>query len=266
MIFGRFFCLFLWGVVLSIAAPVFAAPSSLWLEELTWPEIAAAQKEGYHAVLIPTGGTEQNAAHMALGKHNAIMHYTAAEIAKRVGHTLVAPVITYVPEGDITPPTGHMRFPGTLSLREETFMAVLEDTARSLKQHGFTRIIFIGDSGGNQAGQAAVAEKLSAEWKEAGVRVVHIGDYYRHDAQDEFLRKKGMSDSEIGTHAGVEDTAELLASAPRMVRGNVQAKTDAAVNAAKGGSGDARKATAALGKELLEMRVQAGVAAIHQLR
>ena len=54
--------------------------------------------------------------------------------------------------------------PGTISLREETFQALLTDIASSLKVHGFKNIIFIGDSGGNQAGQKAVADKLTAQW------------------------------------------------------------------------------------------------------
>jgi creatinine amidohydrolase/Fe(II)-dependent formamide hydrolase-like protein len=43
--------------------------------------------------------------------------------------------------------------------------------------HGFQNIIFIGDSGGNQAGQRAVAEKLTAEWKGSPV-IAHIQEYY----------------------------------------------------------------------------------------
>ena len=78
-------------------------------------------------------------------------------IARRLGNALVAPVVAYTPEGGIDPPTGHMRFPGTISIPDPVFRQVLEYTARSLKQHGFRDIVFIGDSGPNQAGQNAVA-------------------------------------------------------------------------------------------------------------
>ena len=57
-----------------------------------------------------------------------------------------------------------MASPGTISMREETFRAVLTDVAHSLKMHGFQNIIFIGDSGGNQAGQRAVADSLNSIW------------------------------------------------------------------------------------------------------
>jgi creatinine amidohydrolase len=54
-----------------------------------------------------------------------------------------------------------MRFAGTITLPEEVFTKVLEYAARSFMQHGFTDIALIGDSGGNQVGQKAVAEALN---------------------------------------------------------------------------------------------------------
>ena len=45
---------------------------------------------------------------MAIGKHNFISKYTAEQIAHQLGNALVAPVVAYVPEGDIDPPSGHM--------------------------------------------------------------------------------------------------------------------------------------------------------------
>src|SRR5262245_61932871 len=82
------------------------AQDSVFLEELTWTEVRDAMKAGKTAVIIPTGGTEQNGPHMVLGKHNVRIKYTSGEIARRLGTALVAPVMAYVPEGDIDPPTG----------------------------------------------------------------------------------------------------------------------------------------------------------------
>ena len=98
---------------------------SVYIDDLTSPEIADMIKAGFTTVIIPTGGSEQNHAHMIIGKHNKIVYYTAGEIARRLGKTLVTPVLTYVPEGNITPPEGHMNFAGTLSLREEKLYALL---------------------------------------------------------------------------------------------------------------------------------------------
>jgi creatinine amidohydrolase/Fe(II)-dependent formamide hydrolase-like protein len=69
---------------------------------------------------------------MALGKHNARVKALAERIARELGIAIVAPVVAYVPEGSIEPPTGHMRFPGTITVREETFRQTLESAAQSL--------------------------------------------------------------------------------------------------------------------------------------
>ena len=200
------------GVVL--LQPVFSADRalpSLYLEDLTWTEVQRALDDGYDTVIVPTGGTEQNGPHMILGKHNYIVRETAGQIAARLGGTLVAPVMAYVPEGNTgSEPTEHMRWPGTLSLPETVFEDVLEHTARSLETHGFTRILFIGDSLGNQPAQAAVASRLTNEWRAKGVRVIHVGDYYAANGQIDTLLEDGFTIAEIGGHAGIRDTSELL--------------------------------------------------------
>ena len=87
----------------------------IFLEDMTWVEVRDAVVAGTRTVIIPTGGTEQNGPHMVLGKHNYLVRYKAGEIAKQLGGTLVAPVMAYVPEGTIDPPSGHMRFAGTIT-------------------------------------------------------------------------------------------------------------------------------------------------------
>ena len=142
------------GVVLA------QAPDTVFLEDLTWTEVRDALAEGTTTVIIPTGGTEQNGPHMVLGTHNFLVKHKAGEVARRLGDALVAPVMAYVPEGDVDPPTGHMRFPGTITTPPEVFEQVLEFAARSFRQHGFRDIALLGDSGGNQASQAAVADRV----------------------------------------------------------------------------------------------------------
>jgi creatinine amidohydrolase len=132
-------------------------PDTVFIEKLTWEEVRDAIAAGKTTIIVPTGGTEQNGPHMALGKHNVRIAANAENIARRLGNALVAPVVAYTPEGGIDPPTGHMRFPGTISIPDPVFRQVLEYIARSLKQHGFRDVVFIGDSGPNQAGQIAVA-------------------------------------------------------------------------------------------------------------
>lgn len=227
-------------------------PPHVYLENLTWPEVQQALHSGTTSVIIPTGGTEQNGPHMVLGKHNQIIRYTAGRIAQMAGKTLVAPVMAYVPEGDISPPTQHMRFSGTLSLPANLFEQVLTETAKSLKAHGFTHIYFIGDSGWNQAPQERVAKTLQQEWGNA-VTITSVAPYYFSGGR-EWLIERGYSPKQIGTHAGLRDTSELMAIHPEGIRTdklNPQGTIEAT-----GSDGMPSMATVDLGRYLIEQKIQ----------
>ena len=144
----------------------------------------------------------------------------ARRIAGGLGHTLVAPVIAYVPEGAVRPPTAHMRFPGTITIPDAAFESTLEYTARSFRQHGFRHIVLIGDHGGYQKNMKRVADKLNREWASEATRVHALEDYYRaFDAEyTRLLKSKGYKDEEIGTHAALADTSLAMAVDPRLVR------------------------------------------------
>ena len=198
-------------------APSLPQPGSVFLEELTWIEVRDAITAGKTTVIIPTGGTEQNGPHMVLGKHNYLVKYKAGEIAKNLGNALVAPVVAYVPEGDVDPPTGHMRFAGTITTPQDVFVKVLEYAARSFKQHGFVDVVLVGDSGGNQEGQRLVAAALNKEWAATPARVHHITAYYPGRG-DDWVVSQGISAADVGSHAGTHDTASLMYINPSMLR------------------------------------------------
>ncbi len=237
-------------------------PSSVFLEELTSPEVAAAVAAGTTTILIPVGGTEQNGPHMVLGKHNVRAKVLAGRIARELGNALVAPVIAYVPEGGINPPTGHMRYPGTISVPPDVYRKTLAAAARSLKLSGFRDIVFLGDHGDYQKDNQLVARELNREWAKAAVRAHAVVEYYRA-ASDGFassLRARGYADAEIGLHAGLADTSLALAVDPGLVR---PAELHAAAGtAAPGVSGDPRRASAELGKAGVDAIVIQSVAAI----
>ena len=132
---------------LAMARPI-TALNTIWIEEMTWLEIRDALAEGASTVIVSTGGIEQNGPYVAMGKHNYVPEGACEGIARRLGDALCAPIIKLVPEGNVNPPSGHMQYTGTISVRQETFEAMLEDVGRSLKQHGFEHIVYIGDSGG----------------------------------------------------------------------------------------------------------------------
>src|SRR5205814_6420385 len=170
------FIALLLGTVMQAAL---AQPRTVYLEELTWTELRDQVQAGATTVLVPIGGTEQNGPAMVLGKHNVRAHVLAGKIAAGLGHALVAPVVAYVPEGSVNPPTAHMRFPGTITIPDAAFEATLESAARSFRLHGFRDIVFIGDHGGYQANLRTVAQRLSREWAATSARVHAIEEYYR---------------------------------------------------------------------------------------
>lgn len=241
--------------VLLFALTAYAqTPDTVFLEELTWTEVRDALKVGKTTLIIPTGGTEQNGPHMVLGKHNFRIHHTANRIARQLGNALVAPVMAYVPEGEIAPPTGHMKFPGTLTIPDDVFRKVLEYTARSAKLHGFQNIVFIGDSGPNQPGMQAVTALLNQEWAGANTRVHFIPEYYKGNGFEEWLASQGETKAAIGSHAGISDTALLLAVNPQLVRKNNLASSGKPSET--GVTGDPTRATLAYGKKGLDMIVE----------
>ena len=252
------------GLVLGLAAlarPIEApVPDTVFLEDMTWPEVRAALEAGKTGVIVPTAGHEQNGAHLVLGKHRYVVTYTSGRIAQELGTVLVAPVVTYVPEGDVEPKaSGHMAFPGTISVPPGVFAGILEAAARSLRKHGFTDIYFIGDSLDNQAVQAEVAERLTRAWQGSGARVHHVGDYYAANGQTEWLLAEGETLVTIGSHAGIRDTSELMAVHPAGVRAELLDLRHGFNLAPTGSNGVPARATAERGQRLLELKIEAAV-------
>jgi len=240
-------------------------PDTVRIEDLTWTEVKARMETGATTIIVPTGGTEQNGPHMVIGKHNDIIKYTTVEIARQLGNTLVAPVLAYVPEGSWDPPEGHMRFPGSISLPDPVYEKVLESTVMSFAVEGFKTILFIGDSGPNQHPQAVVAERMDAQLKSKGVHVYQIGDYYAHNGQVEWLKSQGFTDNDIGIHAALIDTSQLMAIRPDGVRTERLASSAGNADGSKNGViGDPAKATAALGAKLLELKIETAVREIRK--
>jgi creatinine amidohydrolase len=158
-----------------------AGTNTVLLEEMTWMEVRDALADGMTTIIVGTGGVEQNGPYVAAGKHNFVLSATTVAIAHELGNALVAPIVKFVPEGAIDPPSGHMRYHATISVTQETFEALLTDIVASLAAHGFTDVVLIGDSGGNGRGMQNVTDRLNLEWADRPARVHHITEYYRED-------------------------------------------------------------------------------------
>ena len=249
-----------------LQAPVAAAASaSVQLEDLTSFELRARIADGATTALLPIGGTEQNGPHMALGKHNVRAHLLAVRVAQQLGDAIVAPVLAYVPEGSITPPTQHMRWAGTLSIPEPAFESLLAGAARSLRAHGFCHIVLLGDHGGYRASLDRAAATVNREWAARfNCRVHSLPEYYRAAASGyaQVLKSQGYTAAEIGTHAGLADTALTLALDPALVRADRLAQAASAQHPDNGVAGDPARATAELGRAGVELIVKATVAAV----
>lgn len=251
--------------LLAASCPALAL-TSVYLEELTTTEVSAAVAAGKTTILVPIGGTEQSGPHIVLGKHNVRAKILAGRIAAALGNALVAPVIAYVPEGNIDPPSAHMRFAGTISIPTDAFEKVLEGAAQSFAEHGFRDVVFLGDHGGYQKAEEAAASRFNRTWTKTPARAHALGAYY-HAAAVEFpatLEARGFRKAEIGTHAGLADTALALGVDPSLVRPGAL-RSGHGLDRAHGVYGDPRRATAALGVIGVDEIVAASVKAIRAL-
>jgi creatinine amidohydrolase len=236
-----------------------AALNTIWMEEMTWLEIRDAMADGKRTAIVSTGGIEQNGPYVALGKHNYVLEAACEGIARMLGDALCAPIIKLVPEGDVSPPTGHMRYPGTLTVRQETFEAMLEDVARSLDQHGFDWIVYIGDSGGNQAGMEAVAGRLNTEWGSS--KVLFIGEFYDNAGVQRHMEETfAIDEVSEGWHDTYWLTAMQASVSPESVR--YEQRVAAGRASINGVSLTPLGRTIAIGEELLRWRIDQTVRVI----
>ena len=230
------------------------APNTVWLEEMTWMDVRDAMKAGKTTVIVSTGGIEPNGPWLALGKHNYVLKANCNAIARKLGNALCAPIVPFVPEGNHEPKSGHMLTAGTISMREETFEAMLTDMVESFKVNGFQNIILIGDSGGNVTGMKNVAEKLTARWNGTPV-VAHIPQYYDYASVAKLLDTMGVTKPEMkgdNLHDDPGITMNMMVTDPESVRWQGRVK---AGKATINGVSIAEKAKALeIGRKIVDMR------------
>ncbi|HTU19191.1 MAG TPA: creatininase family protein [Gemmataceae bacterium] len=246
--------------VLNAPRPI-AALDTVFLEEMTWMEVRDALRGGKTTVLVPTGGVEQNGPYLATGKHDYIVRAAGEAIARRLGDALVAPIVPFVPEGNIDPPSGHMKYPGTLSVSEDTYERLLTDLCASLRVHGFRHIVLLGDSDGNQRGMQAVANRLTAKWRGEKVRVHFIPQFYDYSEVTRWLEAQGIHLQSDSVHDDFIVTAQLMAVNPTTVRMHQRL---AAGQFRISGMELNPEATVEWGKRILAFRAERTVQAIRQ--
>ena len=238
-----------------------AAMDTVFIEEMTWMEVRDALKSGTKTVIVATGGVEQNGPYLAAGKHNYILQATTAAIAKKLGKTLIAPIVPFVPEGDISPPSGHMKYPSTIGVTESTFRALLTDICASLQTHGFEHIILIGDSGGNQKGMQAVAESFNSQ-PNSKARLHFIREYYNHGDVSKWLTENGIKQTPEGLHDDFAMGAVMMIVDPSTVR--MKERIEAGNFHINGVNLAPANKTIEWGKRIVDFRAEATVMAIRK--
>ena len=245
--------------------------NTVFIEEMTWLDVRDAIREGTTTAIVATGGVEQNGPYVASGKHNFVLQATTEAIARELGNALVAPIVKFVPEGAIDPPSGHMRYHATISVRQETFEALLTDIVGSLAVHGFTDVVLIGDSGGNRRGMESVAEALNRRWMGTPARVHYIPEYYSEDIYScDFLKNEldihQQPDDCVATRNEFHDdyhySSIIATTDPERIR--ARQRTEAGLFSINGVDLEPLERTIANGRRLVQYRAEITARAIRR--
>ena len=235
-----------------------------WIEEMTWMDVRDAMKAGKKTIIIATGGIEPNGPWLALGKHNYVLRANCDATARLLGDALCAPIVPFVPEGQIDPPTSHMTSPGTISLSNDTFIALLSDIVSSMKVHGFENIVLIGDSGGNVRPMQTVADNFTKLWNGAP-KVLHVPEHYAYSTVTAAMEAKGVIPKDRksdGLHDDPTITMNMMVTDPQSVRWDARVKAGKAT--IDGVSIADRDKAIAIGKQIVAFRAEVTAAAIRK--
>jgi creatinine amidohydrolase len=182
---------------------------ALELDKLSWPQVEEELRAGRDSVVIAFGATEQHGLHMPLATDALIGDHFARELAERLD-AFVAPTVR------VGCSSHHLAFPGTLSIEDGTFHAIVADLVGSLVGAGFRRVVLVPTHGGNFGPLAGAVEKLAPEPRERVVAITDLGVLFRiaELAREEF----GVPLETGGVHAGEWETSMLMAIHPELVR------------------------------------------------
>ena len=246
------------------------AIDSVWLEELTWMEIRDAIEGGMTTALVLTGGVESNGPHLASGKHNYSNKLMGESVARAMGNTLVAPLVTLEPGN----PSGAVSIGNTgPMISQATYAALLTDMGDSLRGMGFTEVYYLGDSGGNRGGMQTAADNLTTKYSGAPATFHHIPEFYNHTQVREYLQETlgipeemeyNASSGSDGIHEELSITSIMSVIDPEAIRFDQRVKAGrASIN---GISLEPLSKTQELGRTLIEFRTKLTVEAIEAVR
>ncbi len=178
---------------------------SVWMHELTSDDVEEYLRHD-STVIVPIGSTETHGPHLPMGTDSYEAIDYSEEIAKRAG-VLCTPPIWF---GDSP---HHLGRPGTISLRSQTVIAVLQDVYRSLIHHGFTRIVTFN---GHRLANLPVIQIAAKEVKEEFPTVLFACFDPVHIAAETHKRIRTAPGEAI--HGGEFETSHMLFRHPDLVR------------------------------------------------
>jgi creatinine amidohydrolase len=170
----------------------------LFLQEMTWPDVREYLKSS-DLVIIPLGSTEQHGPHLPLGTDYYLATGALEKISARTG-VVVAPILL------VGYSEYHSGFPGTLSIKPDTMVQVLFESAQMLLKYGFRRLMFFNAHGGNNIVQQKIIHEINQETEAMAVAIGYGGSIQVED--EEFF----------DWHAGIEETSDMLYLKPGLVR------------------------------------------------
>lgn len=156
------------------------------LEELAWPEIAELRDRNGGLLLLPLGATEQHGPHLPVAMDTLLAEAVCEAVSARTGVPVLSALRYTVSQGHTA------KWPGTFSLRHDTFLAVLRDIAEWAKATGWKRLLLVNSHFGNDAPARVAVDQLRLAFEgrfHIGLKHVfqltpHIWETYTDDAAD----------------------------------------------------------------------------------
>ena len=243
------------------------------LTEMTWPEVAEAL-DSVRLAIIPVGAHEQHGPHM----NESCDAVLATEMAKRLAARM-HPQVLVTPTVNMGISPHHMNFPGTITLRPETLLAVLRDMVTSLKQHGLHKFLFLNGHGGNQSTLSVASTAFAQE--------LEVECYYAKTTASGKAAMQRNVHSPLYGHSCEREVSEAYYLAPQLVRPEHLVKGDIQTGSgrweglrpgspvqgfyayeemtANGCIGDATQASLEIGREIVEEALDGLVPAVQAL-
>ena len=180
------------------------------LKMLTHTELTQKLKDGWTSVFVVTGGTEERGPQDILAGHNILAKNHATMAARKLGKTLVAPVLPVAVNATGLNANREMADqPGAIQMPAEVFKQVQLAMIDSLARSGFKDIFVMGDHGGGQQQMKEAAEEMDKKWSAKDVHVYYVSDFYNktHEDVDMYLYQHKLP---IAGHGAMMETSEML--------------------------------------------------------